>query len=323
MSETGAYLLGDVDWPQPKERMAAILRRSGLSVTVGSYALTVDDCSSFRFQEYGGDLGDPQIEAGAGSVEKMVADARLVSGALAQADVAHCFEVHDGDDRVVAMLEHTADPAAPAEGADRSAVERTMRIAFDLDGTLVPGGRRLEPGMERALVLTGWWFRERLRKARRSSCATSTGKGMRSGSTRRRYGRPGIYGGGSGFRGFRSAAWSTRSGTSGRWPVCQAARRRSIRRASGSTSWSTTPRESRRRGASTAFEWSRLILATRLGRPGYAMRSSVAVSCLGNPRPGVLRQTPRRGHGTTSTASRVPSPGTSRRLCHQQDYLLM
>jgi hypothetical protein len=93
-----ACLHGDVDWPKPKERMADILRSDGLRVTVGRHAITVDDCSHFRFQEYGGDLGDPCIEADADSVERMIRDATLVSQALARAGVAHCFEVYSRGD---------------------------------------------------------------------------------------------------------------------------------------------------------------------------------------------------------------------------------
>lgn len=40
---------------------------------------------------------------------------------------------------------------------------RQLRIAFDLDGTLVPDGRRLEPGLERPSIPVQWIFRERLR----------------------------------------------------------------------------------------------------------------------------------------------------------------
>ena len=39
-----------------------------------------------------------------------------------------------------------------------------MRIAFDLDGTLVPDGRRLEPGIDRPSILSRLCFRERLRR---------------------------------------------------------------------------------------------------------------------------------------------------------------
>ncbi len=42
-----------------------------------------------------------------------------------------------------------------------------LRIAFDLDGTLVPGGGPLAPGVERLPIAAGLFFRERLRAGSR------------------------------------------------------------------------------------------------------------------------------------------------------------
>ncbi len=77
--------------------MATILRNGGLRIQVGSFSVRVQDCSHFVFQEYGGDLGDPSIDADADTVGEMMREARLVSDALARAGVKHRFEVYDSD----------------------------------------------------------------------------------------------------------------------------------------------------------------------------------------------------------------------------------
>lgn len=98
-----AYICGEVDnWPT-KDQLAAILRKAGLSVRVGRYSVRIDDCAHFVFEEYGGDLGNPQIDADADSIEDLVRDGRLVSDALARAGLRHRFEIYDD-----------ADPARPA-----------------------------------------------------------------------------------------------------------------------------------------------------------------------------------------------------------------
>lgn len=52
--------------------MAEILREAGLRIYVGRYSIRVEDCSHFVFQEYGGDLGDPVIDAAAESAEDLL-----------------------------------------------------------------------------------------------------------------------------------------------------------------------------------------------------------------------------------------------------------
>ena len=90
-----ACITGEVDnWPT-KDQLAAILRKAALSVRVGRYSVQVEDCAHFVFQEYGGDLGNPQIDADADSVEDLVGDGRLVSDALARAGLRHRFEIYD------------------------------------------------------------------------------------------------------------------------------------------------------------------------------------------------------------------------------------
>ena len=86
--------------------LAAILRAAGLRVQVGRYSVRVQDCAHFVFQEYGGDLGDPTIEADADSVEDMMIEGRLVSDALARAGIRHRFEIYDDRDELAGYLHH-------------------------------------------------------------------------------------------------------------------------------------------------------------------------------------------------------------------------
>ena len=100
-----AYMYGEIrNWPT-KGRMAEILREAGLRVYEGKYSVRVDDCEEFSFEQYGGDLGDPCIEANADSVETMLKDAERVSAALAKAGVTHSFEVYDRNDVRVGVCE--------------------------------------------------------------------------------------------------------------------------------------------------------------------------------------------------------------------------
>jgi len=108
MNDESAWLCGDVDWPKPKERMDEILRATGLNVYVGKYSVRIDDCSHFVFQEYGGDLGDPTIDADADSAEEMINDAKKVSEALANANVNHSFEIYDQDENLVETIKYPA-----------------------------------------------------------------------------------------------------------------------------------------------------------------------------------------------------------------------
>ena len=101
-------------WPS-KDQMAALLREAGLRVTVGRYSVRVEDCSSFTFEEYGGDLGDPQVVADAATVDEMLRDGRLVSDVLARAGLRHRFEVYD-DERVLRGYLHFNWPLPEYEG---------------------------------------------------------------------------------------------------------------------------------------------------------------------------------------------------------------
>jgi len=90
-----AILCGELaKWPD-KDQMASILLAAGLRISVGRYSIRLDDFSHFGFQEYGGDLGDPQIEADAESAEELASDAKRVSDVLADAGLVHRFEIYD------------------------------------------------------------------------------------------------------------------------------------------------------------------------------------------------------------------------------------
>ncbi|HEX9952291.1 MAG TPA: hypothetical protein VGB53_11020 [Rubricoccaceae bacterium] len=106
MSDDWAILAGDVTpWPS-RDAMASLLRSAGLTADVGRYSVRVRDCARFAFQEYGGDRGEPTIDASAVSVDALVHDASLVSNALTRAGVRHRFEVYDAGDVLRAYLHH-------------------------------------------------------------------------------------------------------------------------------------------------------------------------------------------------------------------------
>ena len=116
-----AVLAGELAaWPS-KEGMAAILRSAGLAATVGRYSVRVEGHPHFTFHEYGGDLGDPVIDADAESVAELLTIARLVSDALGRAGVVHRFELYDGDNVLADYLHHrwplpACSPDAAADG---------------------------------------------------------------------------------------------------------------------------------------------------------------------------------------------------------------
>lgn len=94
----GILLSGEIDrWPS-KTEMVQVMENAGLSIIEGRYSIRIKDCEHFGFQEYGGDLGDPVIEADASSLEKMLDDASRVSAALTAAKIRHRFELYDEDD---------------------------------------------------------------------------------------------------------------------------------------------------------------------------------------------------------------------------------
>lgn len=92
-------------WPT-KEQMASILRDAGLRVIVGRYSVRLLDFSHFVFQEYGGDVGDPSIDADADTVEEMLREGRIVSDAFARAGIRHRFEIYNDRDDLSGYLHH-------------------------------------------------------------------------------------------------------------------------------------------------------------------------------------------------------------------------
>jgi hypothetical protein len=101
-----AHIAGQLAcWPT-KDRMAAILRDAGLHVHEGRYSVRIEDCSYFVFQEYGGDLGEPAVDADADTVEELMREGRLVSDALARAGLRHRFEIYNDRDELCGYLHH-------------------------------------------------------------------------------------------------------------------------------------------------------------------------------------------------------------------------
>jgi hypothetical protein len=106
MEHSSPHIAGELaSWPT-KDRLAAILRDAGLRVTEYRYSLRVDDCSHFVFQHYGGDLGDPCIDADADSVPDLMRDAERVSLAISRAGLAHRLEVYDEQRMMVGYFHH-------------------------------------------------------------------------------------------------------------------------------------------------------------------------------------------------------------------------
>lgn len=106
MEDASVHIAGELStWPD-KHGMAAILRDAGLRVYVGRYSVRVEDCSHFVFQELGGDLGEPSIDADAASLDEMMRDGKLVSDALARAGIRHRFELYDAANEMVGYLHH-------------------------------------------------------------------------------------------------------------------------------------------------------------------------------------------------------------------------
>ena len=104
--DTSVDICGELDaWPS-KYQLARILRKAGLTVCVGSYSVRIEDYSHFVFQDYGGDLGSPQIDADADSLDEMLSEAKSVSEALAAAGIRHRFEIYDDSDEMVGYLHH-------------------------------------------------------------------------------------------------------------------------------------------------------------------------------------------------------------------------
>ena len=106
LMDTSIRLYGKLDgWPS-KEEIAHLFESAGFSIVVGRYSLRLKDCEHFVFQEYGGDVGDPQFDADASSLERMLNDAGRVSSVFVAADIRHRFELYNDLDQLVGYLHH-------------------------------------------------------------------------------------------------------------------------------------------------------------------------------------------------------------------------
>jgi hypothetical protein len=115
-----AFLSGELEnWPDGR-RMASILRSAGLRIFVGRYSIRLEDFSHFTFQEYGGDLGDPQIEADAANAETLAAEASRVSEIFAKAGLVHRFEIYESEAEEMTHYFHYGWPRSfdPSTEAD-------------------------------------------------------------------------------------------------------------------------------------------------------------------------------------------------------------
>ena len=104
--QMAARIAGELEvWPS-KEGMANILRAAGLAVVVGRYSIRVEGHSRFNFGQYGGDLGDPVIDANADSVAELLSTASLVSEALGRVGIIHRFELYEDDHEMAGYLHY-------------------------------------------------------------------------------------------------------------------------------------------------------------------------------------------------------------------------
>jgi hypothetical protein len=92
-------------WPT-KERMAQILREAGLRITTGRYSVSVEGDARILFEEYGGDLGDPTVDAHADSAAQLLNAIGKISDALSRAKVVHAFTVYDEHDSVIGYFHY-------------------------------------------------------------------------------------------------------------------------------------------------------------------------------------------------------------------------
>ena len=106
MTDTTVFMVGQLSpWPS-KEDLADLLSSNGLNIYVGKYSLRIKDFSHFVIQEYGGDLGEPQIDADAKSITEMVDSAKTLSSILTNTDIKHRFEIYDHKDSLACYLHY-------------------------------------------------------------------------------------------------------------------------------------------------------------------------------------------------------------------------
>jgi len=102
-----AYLQGELaEWPTMGQ-MTSLLWSAGLQPSVGKYSIRIAKFSHFIFQEYGGDLGDPHIDAEAEDMETLAAEAKQVSDIFTKAGIAHRFELYqEGVEEMIHCFQH-------------------------------------------------------------------------------------------------------------------------------------------------------------------------------------------------------------------------
>ena len=100
------FMSGELDsWPS-KSEMAKLLRDADFSVNVGTYSIRLDDCEHFVFQEYGGDICSPTVDADGSTLDAMLHDGNRVSAALASYGLRHRFEIYNSDGDMVGYIHH-------------------------------------------------------------------------------------------------------------------------------------------------------------------------------------------------------------------------
>ena len=94
---------GPAQWPS-KLTMANLLTDAGFDLYVGRYSIRINDFDHFVFQEYGGDLGDPQLDADAEDEAVLTDQVQRVSAALREAGLIHRFEIYSDDNNEIAYI---------------------------------------------------------------------------------------------------------------------------------------------------------------------------------------------------------------------------
>jgi hypothetical protein len=100
------YIAGELEsWPTMSE-MATLLRDSSVAVSEGRYSLRLTDFDHFVFQRYGGDLGHPDVDFEAGTLDDMLRDAGRISQVLGGAGLRHRFEIYNDSGELVGYLHY-------------------------------------------------------------------------------------------------------------------------------------------------------------------------------------------------------------------------
>jgi hypothetical protein len=98
---------GAIPQPRTPDEMRRLLSSCGLTPSGGdTHHISVAECSHFVFRENGRE--GYLLSADAESLDELLRDAALVSGAFSRAGVEHRFEVYDAQDRLVRTLAYPA-----------------------------------------------------------------------------------------------------------------------------------------------------------------------------------------------------------------------